>query len=119
MEDSLIIARSVERIVIVAGAFFCFWLAFKFQEGQGAGTASVSWDKFKIELKKIGPSVFFTLLGTVIRVVSLRSAAEVSRSGGVTTYRYFSIAQRNMLVAKMSSLDKDVRGLSAYVANLK
>ena len=120
MEESLIIARSIERIVIVIGAFYCFWLAYKFQEGSGAGTALVSWDKFKIELKKIGPSIFFTLLGTLILVISLRSPLEIkTNEGGAREVSYLSLAERNALIAKMSSFSRSVRGLGAYVGGLK
>src|SRR4051794_733518 len=119
MEESLVIARSFERNVFVLGAFFCFWLAYKFQAGKGDGTASVVWDKFKVELKKIGPSIFFTLLGVVIIITSLRSPLEITKKdSGESSYRYFSRAQRDAVIVKMSSLDYDIRAIAAYEGTL-
>jgi hypothetical protein len=76
MHDLPILLRGLERLLITAGAFFCFWLCFKFQETNQTSDGKFKWEGLSVELKKVGPSVFFALFGAAILIVSLSKPLE-------------------------------------------
>jgi len=52
MNDLPILLRGLERLLITAGAFFCFWLCFKFQETNQTSDGKFKWESLSVELKK-------------------------------------------------------------------
>ena len=78
MNDLPIILRGLERLLITAGAFFCFWLCFKFQETSQTSEGKFKWESLSVELKKVGPSIFFALFGAAILLVSLSKPLEIT-----------------------------------------
>lgn len=78
MNDLPILLRGLERLIITAGAFFCFWLCFKFQATNQTSDGKFKWEGLSVELKKVGPSVFFALFGVAILIVSLSKPLEIT-----------------------------------------
>lgn len=117
MQDTIFLVRGLERLLIVAGGFFCFWLCFKFQQIDQQSDGRFKWDKASVELKKIGPSVFFALFGAGLLAFALMRPAEFTVTAGssATTsaiYRY--LANDSRLQARLKDLRRDLQQASSF-----
>lgn len=121
MEEYLFLGRAAERSLIVLGGFFCFWLSWKFSAGSGDGEANLKWDKITIELKKIGPSIFFSLFGVSVLVTSILSPLEVnvSKQSQASKIKYLSPAEENSHIVKLGDVDKNIQRLMNYSRTLR
>lgn len=113
-QDVILIFRAIERLVIIAGGFYCFWISYKFAHGSGAGDFAMTWEGFSIELKKIGPSIFFALFGCclLIYIASLKVEIEVTSSESGESFtrisRFMTEEEELNLIARLSALSKNI-----------
>jgi hypothetical protein len=66
-----VLFRGVERWLIVLAAMLCLWLSTRVPRGTERSQGKFKWGGYLIELKNIGPNVFFAGFGAFILIVSL------------------------------------------------
>lgn len=125
--DSTMLVRGIERALVICGAIFSLWLTQKFAESN-ASSGTVKWEKFSIELKKIGPAVFFGLFGTSVLIYALASPIEISQrqttvvgteKTSETTIRYLTTPNDVRRVRILGAVDRQLGELSQYVNQIE
>ena len=66
-----VLFRGVERWLIVLAAMLCLWLSTRVPQGIERSQGKLKWQGYLIELKNVGPNVFFAGFGAFILIVSL------------------------------------------------
>lgn len=116
--------RGLERLLIILVAGLSLWIAYRIGHGREASSGAIKWDSFSIELKKVGPSIFFGAFGTSIVIYALLTPIEVTErttrgpDGTVTTEREtrFLTAQDEVRAQRvLGQISADVAELSSFI----
>jgi len=132
--DPIQMFRGIERLLIIVGAIFSLWVAQRIytETQQQLGEAFIKTDTITIELKKVGPSTFFALFGTIILVISLYQTLEVSNTSKTTslkgediitesteTYRYLSDKKHTRLKEELKEINSTFLAIASFETSLR
>jgi hypothetical protein len=109
-EEVFAIGRVVERLMISAIAGLCLTYGWNlFRVGVvNQQTAELGAKGWRINLKRVGPGVFFALFGTAVLAVSLRSPLSLSENHYQPVIHYLSASGTDGKVDSQSSQPKVV-----------
>lgn len=119
--------RGLERLLIVVIAGLCLWIAHRIGGGREVSSGTVKWDTFSVELKKVGPSIFFGAFGTAILIYTLASpfsiTSTITREGDGSVVeqeetRFLTAQDRERTQRILSGISAEVAGLNGYLATL-
>ena len=126
--------RGMERLLIVGGAIFSLWIAYRIysETQENLGETLFRTEKITVELKKLGPSVFFGLFGTTVLIVALlwgyqettsnkqQQSGEISAVDAQESYvRYLNSKENIDLTADLRNLRLNLRKISTHQSMLR
>lgn len=120
--------RGLERLLIILVAGLSLWIAYRIGHGREASSGAIKWDSFSIELKKVGPSIFFGAFGTAIVIYALLTPIEaierttVEPDGTVTTERetrFLTAQDEERSQQLLGQISTDIARLSPFTRSIE
>lgn len=123
MEEYVFIGRVLERLFIVLGGFFCLWLSTRVGASNSQSDAKFKWENFGIEVKKIGPNIFFGIFGCIILIASISSPLErqVKNNGESNDHsiRYLSTANEEIAQRAASEMYSSISEAEGIIPSIE
>lgn len=122
--ESAILIRGVERWLIIIAAMLCLWLSTQIKRGPEASTGRLKWDGYLVELKNVGPNVFFAGFGALILIVALFSKLDdkvvaVREPAATPVPSQPALVERRAIYLASAQLKQKASDLSREIARVK